>query len=363
MKKIQILLGFLILSVLVGCTKDGSEVNLDALVAPKNIAALVTIKNDNSGKVTLLPSGEGVTQFEVYFGDGTAQPAFLIPGETVNHTYIEGVFNARIIAMTLNGLKTEITKVVTVTFLPPSDLVTAITHSDARNATANVSATANLETYFEVYFGDVTNEIPIQFNEGDQIAHNYNSVGTYTIRVVARTGGAASIEHSEPFVVTTIASLPVLPLDFESSSITYTFVDFGGSVASVVSNPAPAGINTSSNVGKTVKGAPQTWAGSSILLSNPINFSSLQKIKIKVWSPAAGRVVKLKLEKINAANPDPTNIEKDATTTKVNEWEELTFDFAGIVNANNYQRVVLFFNFGVPGTGESYYFDDIRQSN
>jgi hypothetical protein len=39
------------------------------------------------------------------------------------------------------------------------------------------------------------------------------------------------------------------------------------------------------------------------------------------------------------------------------------FDFPGIVSSNNYQRVVVFFDFGQKGTGATYYFDDIKQSN
>ena len=86
----------------------------------------------------------------------------------------------------------------------------------------------------------------------------------------------------------------------------------------------------------------------------------MQKIKMKVWSPQSGIVVKLKLE--NLATPS-INTELDATTTVANGWEELTYDFTGIVNANNYQRVVVFFDFGNPGAGTTYYFDDIKLSN
>jgi hypothetical protein len=32
------------------------------------------------------------------------------------------------------------------------------------------------------------------------------------------------------------------------------------------------------------------------------------------------------------------NIEVDATSTIANGWEELTFDFPGIVSSNNYQE-------------------------
>jgi hypothetical protein len=47
---------------------------LGTLVAPQNISALTTVTQDNTGKVTFLPRGEGVTQYET-FGDGTTAPA------------------------------------------------------------------------------------------------------------------------------------------------------------------------------------------------------------------------------------------------------------------------------------------------
>ena len=78
---------------------------------------------------------------------------------------------------------------------------------------------------------------------------------------------------------------------------------------------------------------------------------------MKVWVPAAGMVVKFKMENLSNS---AINIERDAVTTVANGWEDLTFDFTGIVSSNNYQRVVVFFDFGNNGTGATYYFDDIR---
>ncbi|MCX8210814.1 MAG: hypothetical protein OTI34_07200, partial [Lewinella sp.] len=86
--------------------------------------------------------------------------------------------------------------------------------------------------------------------------------------------------------------------------------------------------------------------------------SSRQTIKLKVWSPIAGATILFKLE--NPDNPDD-NIEIPATTTGANQWEELTYDFSGIEAFPNIRRVVIFGNFGTAGTGETYYFDDIRQ--
>jgi hypothetical protein len=207
-------------------------------------------------------------------------------------------------------------------------------------------------------------------NNWQELTFNFtgiNTANTYQKIVVFFNFGNAGTGLSYYFddiQLTTGAEALALPLNFQSSTLTYTFADFGSATTTVINNPNMTGINTSSKVASFVKAnGAQTWAGSSILLSGPINFATMQKIKMKVWSPAAGKVVKLKLEKINAANPDPTNIEVDATTTVANGWEELTFNFAGINNANNYQRVVVFFDFGNAGNGATYYFDDVVQSN
>ncbi len=42
-------------------------------------------------------------------------------------------------------------------------------------------------------------------------------------------------------------------LTFQSTTYTYTFTNFGGANATVVNNPNPSGINTSTKVGKMVK--------------------------------------------------------------------------------------------------------------
>lgn len=151
-----------------------------------------------------------------------------------------------------------------------------------------------------------------------------------------------------------------VPLTFESSVLTYDFTNFDGGNASIVDNPNKSGINTSSKVGKMVKGpGGQFWGGSFIELAKPIDLSSSKSFKVKVHVPRAGARLLLKVE--NLSN-NALNFEKEATTTKANEWEELTFDYSAINMANTYQRVVLIFDFGDVGDGSSnftYYFDDI----
>lgn len=355
MKNFKLIISLFVLSFFIGCTNEDDSVSLDDVNAPTNLSALMTIKQDNSGKVTIIPRGEGVTQYEVYFGDGTTEPGIVNPGGSVIHTYAEGVYQVRIVGMAINGEKSEVTQELTVSFLPPTNLNVTIAPVPGDNMSISVQATADLETYFQAYFGENPNQVPIDFMQGETITHTYASVGTFTVRVVALSGGAATTEFQQDV---TITNPVLLPVTFESSTLNYAFTNFGGANTTVVSNPDVSAGNGSTKAARLTKNnGAEVWAGSFIELGAPIDFSSMQKIKIKAWSPQSGIVVKMKLE--NLANPN-INTEVDVTNTTANAWEELIFDFTGINNANNYQRVVLFFNFGNNGTGLNYYFDDIE---
>jgi len=120
------------------------------------------------------------------------------------------------------------------------------------------------------------------------------------------------------------------------------------------------GINTSSKVGKMIKGAGDPWAGAFITLDNAVDFSAGKTFKVKVYSPRVGAKLLLKLEHLTDPN---INFEKEVSTTKANEWEEITFDYSTINAANKYHKVVFIFDLGTIGDGSSnftFYFDDIK---
>ena len=149
-------------------------------------------------------------------------------------------------------------------------------------------------------------------------------------------------------------------MDFESTTLNYAFTDFSGGAVTVVANPNKAGINTSNKVGKMVKGAGDPWAGSYITLDNPIDFSASKTFKVKVYSPRVGAKLLLKVENLTDGG---VSFEKEVTTTKAGEWEELTFDYSAINTAKSYQKVVLIFDLGTVGDGSAnytFYFDDIK---
>jgi hypothetical protein len=91
MKNLKLITGLLVLHFVFWRQLD---VDLDALVAPQNISALTTVTQDNTGKVTSRWRSNSIWNT---FGDGTTAPAYVGLGGTVEHTYKEGVYNAKII--------------------------------------------------------------------------------------------------------------------------------------------------------------------------------------------------------------------------------------------------------------------------
>ena len=177
----------------------------------------------------------------------------------------------------------------------------------------------------------------------------------------------------------------------------------GTTEAAVVADPAGG----SNKVGKMVKAATNVapWAGATVATIDVGYFdsvtnkdhlnavtaipftSSRQKLTMRVYSPAAGVRVHMKVE---TAGMPQYNCETDAFTTQANQWETLTFDFADtsthyIPNgattydktkptvakldlAQTFNKVSVFFDYflgdgasayaRMPGT-RTYYFDDL----
>lgn len=356
-RTIQFLAGiFSVVLLLGGCQQDDRDLTfLDGLLAPTNLALQVQLAQDNSGTATLTPSGDGATLFTIDFGDNS-DLVEVQPGSSAVHVYAEGTYTAVMVARNLNGETAEFSQAVVVSFLPPENLVITVNPVAGDPFSREVSATADLAVGFEVYFGDVADEDPTPLMVGETIAHTYPDVGSYELRVVALSGGAETIEATETIV---IENPIVLPIDFESTTIDYAFIDFGGATNQVIDNPDPSGINTSSKVAEFFKeDGAEIFAGTVLELGGPIDFSSQQAFKISSWSPQAGITVRLKIEN---ATDSTIFAELDATTTVENAWEVLTFDFSSADLTQEYSKIVVFFDFGNPGTGTTYYYDDIAQ--
>ena len=351
-----------LLLVLNSCTKSINDdlSFVDAAAAPAKLSVMFDITQDNTGLVTITPNGEGAVYYDVYYGDATTIPVNIAAGKNTTHVYAEGLYNVKIIGHAVNGKTTELIQKLTVSFRAPENLVVTWAIDGVNNFKVNLSATALYETAFKVFWGDVANEPGQPFLEGQSVNHVYATVGAYTLRVVAYSGGAATTTYT---TTVNIVDPVLIPITFESASVNYAFTNFGGGVSTKIANPQINGINTSANVARMVKNAPEVWAGSFITVGNPIDFSANKVFRMKVFSPRVGAKVLLKVENLTNGG---IFFEKEVTSTVANAWEDLAFDFRTINTSNSYQKVVLIFDLGTAGNGSANYtwlFDDIRLTN
>lgn len=161
--------------------------------------------------------------------------------------------------------------------------------------------------------------------------------------------------------------------NFEGEAPMISWNAESGEVFSVVDNPSKTGINTTAKVGKVVSGGQQwgflwttTFGGGSYQDSpEEIEFLNWSEegyiIKVDVYTSVANSPVYLKVESGGAGDPSTYEI-SNVTTTKVNEWETLEFDYepAGLADGT-YGNFVILFNAGLATEGgEVFYFDNVR---
>jgi hypothetical protein len=163
---------------------------------------------------------------------------------------------------------------------------------------------------------------------------------------------------------------PFETITFDDPDITYTLTGFAGAEDSqVVTDPA-GGTNKVARVVRSA--AAETFAGTVVSTLDNLSVGIVPfdaantRMTVRVYSPDAGIKVRLKVE--NSGNSSQS-VETDAVTTIANGWEMLTFDFANpaadtppLNLSYDYDRVIIFFNFGVPGTtsgAKTYYLDDV----
>ena len=149
-----------------------------------------------------------------------------------------------------------------------------------------------------------------------------------------------------------------MPVDFENAQVTNEdFINFNGGAGYVVYNPQIDDDNPSESVGVIIRDGGDIWAGSYLELEDYLDFSTNTHISMSVYTPISGLMVKFKLEGDNGAQT-----ERDTYTTLSNNWETLTWSFAG-EPLNTYNKLVLMFDFGNIGDGSTnstFYFDDIN---
>ena len=206
------------------------------------------------------------------------------------------------------------------------------------------------------------NSIEIPLSEFTSQDLDISDIFQFKFDVGTAPGGTFYIDNLY-FFSESDATAVTLPVTFENSSLTYSLTPFEGADSAVEENPFQEGINTSNTVVRSTKTEGALfYAGTTLQLDGPIEFNGNNKISVKVYSPKADIPVRVKLE-----NNDDSGIfaEVDANTTVANQWEELVFEFSDEQIAQEYSKVILFFEIieGVAGDGSTYYYDDIQLTN
>ena len=215
MKTIQFI--FIIATLLRGitaCKDNFGEIDfLNSDNAPTNVTAVFNVTQDNSGSVTITPTASGVVLYKIYFGDNTNEPAQVRAGNSVTHTYQEGSYSVKIVALSLSGKATEVTMPLKVSFKAPEKVVVTAQNDVAVSKKVNVTVTANYAISYDIYFGEAGNTAFVSANIGEQVSYTYAKAGTYTIKVVvkgvaiATTSSEITVEAKnliQPVIVATI---------------------------------------------------------------------------------------------------------------------------------------------------------------
>lgn len=323
----NVFLFWLVSGLILSCSDDDDvSFAFQNISAPTALAAVFDITQDDSGVVTLTPTATNATSFQVFYGDVDGETAEDVsPGDTAMHTYVEGEYTLRIVAIGLTGLTSELTRVVTISFTAPEDLAIVTEISAANPLEVTVTPTATNATVFDVFFGDEDNEEATVIMAGETATNVYEVAGDYTIRVVARGASVNTIEDTTEITLLDASGPIALPITFDDGTVNYALTAFNGVTYEVIENPAPGGSNPDVSQVGAVTNSGVNFEGGFYTLGTPVDFGGENKtITFDLWSDDAVPFL-LKFE--GGINGDERQVEVVADHTG-SGWETLSFNFA-----------------------------------
>ena len=310
-----------VLLLIVGCEDDFSDTTDFANVAPpSNISASFQVTQDNTGLVTITPSGEGSISFVIDYGDGSDVSSSINNGGNIQHTYKEGSYTVKVTATGLNGLTAVGEVPLTVSFKAPENLILTIENDAVKSKQVNVSVTADFATLYEYHPG-VTGVDPVTANIGESLSYQYSEAGVYTVRVVAKGAAIETTELTQEFEVTAILAPTVpapTPPDRPSATVISIFSDAYTSVGNVDMNPdwgqqwqgsGYAELDLSGD--KITHYSKLSYQG---VTFDDINAASMAFMHIDVWTADLNN---LQIHTISRSTGDPHKLNKDLTK---DEW-------------------------------------------
>ena len=315
-----------LLLVFSACTEDDIRdlSYLSSIDLPANVSALYNITQDNTGLVTITPSGDGAVSYDINFGDSSSESTNVVQGNSAEHTYAEGTYEIEVIAYNLNGDSVSVTQELIVSFQAPQNLVVLIENDAAISKRVNVTTTADFATMYEFYSGEAGVSQPVATgNIGDAISYQYAEPGMYTVSVIAMGGAIATTEFTTEFEVTEIlapvASAPLQPSRNESDVI---------SIYSSVYTDV-AGTDTFPDWGQGGQGS--SWGtfdlgGDAMLQYTNLSYqgiqfgsvqdvSSMEFIHLDVWTADVGQQLETSLISLTGEKPVVSDLTPNAWTS------------------------------------------------
>ena len=335
MKKIKntykILLALL---VFVACTEELTDLSFTENIAlPTNVSAAYNITQDNSGLVTITPSAEGATYFDIHFGDATLDPANVNQGEKVEHTYEEGTYSVKVVAFNIKGESTEVVQELMVSFRAPENLVATVENDPAVSKQVNINATADFASMYEFHSGETGVTQPVATgNIGETISYQYTTPGTYSIKVVAKGGAVETTEYTADFEVTEILA-PIVAAANPPNRVAADVISiFSDAYTDVILEELPTSWS-SSGFEPTTVASDNIWkltnldfVGMVTNYTNGIDVSSMEKLHIDYWVPD-GTTNELLVKIVNTIDGGE-DIESLGTTVG-GSWQSIDIDMTG----------------------------------
>ena len=340
MKKIKNIYKVLIaLLILAACTEEFTDLSFtDNIAVPTNISAAYNITQDNTGIVTITPTAEGATNFDIYFGDATPKPANIKQGKNIIHTYAEGTYSVKIVAFNINGDAAEVTQELIVSFKAPENLLVTLENDASVSKQLNIKATADFASMFEFYSGEtgVTQPV-ITGNIGETISYQYTTPGIYSVKVVAKGGAVQTTEYTTDFEVTEIlAPLTAAPNPPSRASVDVVSL-FSDKYTNVTLDELPTSWSSTGFEATTI-GTDNLWKlttldflGMVTNYANGVDLSSMEKMHIDYWVPD-GTTNELLVKIVNTVDGGE-DIESLGTTVG-GSWQSIDIDMTGFDGGN-----------------------------
>ena len=324
----KILSSIFIIFFLVGCDEDFSDNNEFAknIAPPSNVSASFDITQDNTGLVTITPTGEGAISFVIDYGDGSPVSSSIKSGGNVKHTFKEGNHTIKVTATGLNNLTTTADVSLIVSFNAPENLQVTIENDTNVSKKVNVTATADWATVFDFISGEAGAD-PVTANIGETASFTYKEAGTYTVKVVARGAAIATTEYSQEFEVTAILAPTVsapTPPSRQSSTVVSIFSDAYTSVADVNMNPDWGQMWQGSGYNELDLNGDKITHYSKISYQGvqyaKTDMSSMEYLHIDAWTANLNQLKTFLIREPGDANPREVAVVKEL---KKDEWTSL----------------------------------------